>query len=425
MLMNQPRAREVMDKYGVDALLAVNAVNIYYLTDYWGPFMNMLRPFNNYALFPRRDGAPAALIGSAVEFQRLHEDPDTTWVPNVCAYSHPTMFDRRDFDPDSEDPEAVQEGLKWPVRESTLDDDDRAFLARSDAYRGNYTVNALYALKKAIKDAGLANATVGTDDPRVIPWLQSIGLKAIKGVEATQMFREIRMVKTATELAIIRKAATMNEIAVDAAIASLYVGQPQDELEVIYNTELAKRGGKGRYLSTGTRGKRKGRVEKDQLITFDGLAEYKHYCADLGRTAICGTPTDEMLFRSRAMKIGCDIAYGMIKPGVTGRAVTEAVIEGLNKVGFPGFVICTPHSVGLEHTDHPLPIGPELPGSTGPFTFLENMVFTVDMPYFEIGWGNMHLEDLMRVTATGVEALNTVDVSLRVVPADRPRAAAK
>jgi Xaa-Pro aminopeptidase len=423
--MNQPRARAVMDKHKIDALVAVSAVNIYYLTDYWGPFMNMLRPFYNYALFPRNERAPAALVGSAVEFQRLHEDPSATWVPNVCAFSHPTMYDRRDFDPDSEDPEAVQEGLVWPVRQSSLDDSDRAFLARSAAYRGKYSVNALYGLKKAIKEAGLEKATLGTDDPRVIPWLQAIGLKHIKGVEATQIFREIRMVKTETELGIIRKAAAMNEIAVDAAIASLHVGQEQSELEVIYNTELARRGGKGRYLSTGTRGKRKGRIERDQLVTFDGLAEYKHYCADLGRTAICGNPTDEMLLRNRAMKVGCDIAYGMIKPGVTGRAVTEAVIAGLKKEGFPGFVICTPHSVGLEHTDHLLPIGPELPGSTGAFTFLENMVFTVDMPYFEVGWGNMHLEDLMRVTATGVEAFNSVDVSLRVIPADRPRAAAE
>ncbi|MDX2221325.1 MAG: M24 family metallopeptidase [Rhodospirillaceae bacterium] len=425
MLMNRPRAYQVMDKYKVDGLIAVNQVNVYYLTDYWGPFMNMRRPFFNYALFPRREQAPAALIGSAVEFQRLHEDPDMTWVPNVCAYSHPTMFDRRDFDPDTEDPEAVQEGLKWPVRAATLSDDDKSFLARSEAYRGKYTVNALYALKKAVKDAGLENGTFACDDPRVIVWLNQVGLKNVKGVEGTQIFREIRMVKTVPELAIMREAARLNEIAVDAAIASLHVGQNKQDLEIVYNTELAKRGAKGAYLSTGSRGKRKGVVELNQLVTFDGLAEYRHYFADMGRTAICGTPTDEMLLRNKAMKVGCDIAYGMIKPGVTGRAVTEAVIEGLKKEGFPGFVIVTPHSVGLEHTDHPLPIGPELPGARGGFVFEEDMVFTLDMPYYEIGWGNMHLEDLIRVTRTGIEPFNTCDVSLRVISPDRPRAAAE
>jgi Xaa-Pro aminopeptidase len=423
MLINKPRAYEILDKYKLDGLIASNAVNVYYLTDYWGPFMNMLRPFYNYALFPRKADAPAALIGSAVEFQRLHETPEATWVPNVCAYSHPTTFDRRDFDPDSEDPEAVQEGLKWPVRDSTLTDADRTFIARSDSYKGKYSVNALYGLKKAIKDAGLEKGTFAVDDPRVIAWLNQVGLKHVMGVEGTQIFREIRMIKSEAELAIIRQGAAMNEIAVEAAINSLYVGQAQEELEIIFNTELAKRGGKGRYLSTGTRGQRKAHVQRDQLITFDGLAEYKHYCADMGRTAICGTPTDEMLLRNKAMKVGCDIAYGMIKPGVTGRAVTEAVIDGMKKAGFPGFVICTPHSVGLEHTDHPLPIGPELPGSQGQFTFLENMVFTIDMPYYEIGWGNMHLEDLIRVTATGIEPLNSCDVSLRVIPTRETKAA--
>ncbi|MCB2106151.1 MAG: aminopeptidase P family protein [Rhodobacteraceae bacterium] len=425
MLLNKERAYQVMDKHGLDGLVATTPVNIYYLTDYWGPFMNMRRQFYNFALLPRREDAPAALIGSAVEFQRLHENPDTTWVPNVCAFSHPTMFDRRDFDPDTEDPEAVQEGLKWPVRESSLRDDDRAFLAHAESYRGKYSVNAAYALKKAIKDAGLENAKLGTDDPRAVTWMNEIGLKNLKGTEATHIFREIRMIKSAPELAIIRKAAAMNEIAVDAAIASLHVGQLKSDLEIVYNTELAKRGGKGLYLSTGSRGKRQGEVELDEMITFDGLCEYKHYCADMGRTAIVGTPTEEMLSRNHAMKIGCDVALGMIKPGVTGRAVTEAVIAAIEKEGFPGFVIVTPHSVGLEHTDHPLPIGTQLPGAMGPFTFQENMVFTLDMPYHEIGWGNMHLEDLILVTKTGVEPLNSCDVKLRVIPADKPRAAAE
>ena len=53
MLLNKPRALEVMDKHRIDGLVAVNQVNVYYLTDYWGPLMRMRRSFYNYAVLPR------------------------------------------------------------------------------------------------------------------------------------------------------------------------------------------------------------------------------------------------------------------------------------------------------------------------------------------------------------------------------------
>ena len=79
----------------------------------------------------------------------------------------------------------------------------------------------------------------------------------------------------------------------------------------------------------------------------------------------------------------------------------------MDKKGFPGFIIVTPHSIGLEHTDHPLPIGNEMPGSKGDFIFLENMVVNVDMPYHEYAWGSMHLEDTLVITANGCRAITS------------------
>ena len=83
--------------------------------------------------------------------------------------------------------------------------------------------------------------------------------------------------------------------------------------------------------------------------------------------------------------------------------------------GFPGFVIAGPHSVGLEHTDHPVSVGDQMPGHHE-LRFLENMVFTLDMPYHEFGWGTSHVEDMMLVTKDGCEALTSMDTSLRVKP---------
>jgi len=54
--------------------------------------------------------------------------------------------------------------------------------------------------------------------------------------------------------------------------------------------------------------------------------------------------------------------------------------------------------------------------------FEENMVFTLDMPYHEFGWGTTHVEDMVIVRADGCEAISSLDTALRVKPLRRGRA---
>ena len=75
MLLNKPRAYEVMDRHGLDGLIATTQINVYYLTNFWGAMMRMRRSFFNYAVLPRREDAPAALIITSVELNRLQEMP--------------------------------------------------------------------------------------------------------------------------------------------------------------------------------------------------------------------------------------------------------------------------------------------------------------------------------------------------------------
>ncbi len=422
MLLNKARAGSLMDREGLDGLVATSAINVYYLSDYWGPLQRMRRTFYNYALLPRREAAPAALILSGVEQLRLFHRPEATWMPNRRAYIHPVYQDRRDFDPDVEDPEAVEFAMQWPVSHDTLSPRDAAYLRFIEQGRGDASVNATYALKRAITDAGLAAGRLGCDDPRIGGWLNEIGLPQVSVRDATTLFREIRMVKTPDEIALLRHAATMNEAALDIVIESLVPGMPRDELERIYNVEIARRGGCGLYLSTGQGGTNAnlGGVLEGESITFDGLCEYRNYHGDLGRVAVCGTPRPDLVRRMKAIEVGCATVRDRVRPGVTGRALSDAVLRDIHAAGFPGFFFATPHSIGLEHSDHCLPIGPTLPGGNGEFVFEENMVFSVDMPYYEVGWGNLHVEDQFLVTATGVEPLTSGDVSLRLRPGSRP-----
>ncbi|MGE4324177.1 MAG: M24 family metallopeptidase [Sphingobium sp.] len=418
MLLNRARADAIMDREGLDGLIAVAPINVYYLSDYWGALMRMRRSFYNYALLPRDHDKPAALIVTGVERLRFFHRPDMTWMPSIQSYVHPVYCDRRDFDPDVEDPEHVEYGMKWPIRHDQLSPRDEEYLQFLEGSRGNASVNALYALKKAVQEAGLENGRLGSDDPRVGPWLREIGLPAVDVVEGTTTFREIRMVKTPEEVAIMRHVAKMNEEALEAVIASLRVGMKRTDLDIIYNVEVAKRGGRGIYLATGQAGTNNnmGLVLENEPITFDGLCEFSNYHGDLGRIAVCGTPRPDVVARVKALEVGCQTVLDTVKPGVTGREVSDAVIKAVRDAGFPGFFFATPHSIGLEHSDHKIPIGPTLPGGNGEFIFEENMIFSLDMPYYEIGWGNLHTEDQILVTATGAEGLTSCDTALRIRP---------
>jgi Xaa-Pro dipeptidase len=414
MLLNKPRAYAVMDKYGLDGLVASSQINVYYLTDFWGALMRMRRSFFNYAVLPRDENAPAALVLTATEAARLTEMP--TWVANVVTYTHPVHANSRDYDTATEEPEAGP-GYRWPVRNAdSLPPKERAWEAMRNDLAEKNRATPTYALRQALRDAGLEKGTVGTDDPRPIAWMNALGLDHLKGVEATNIFREIRMVKSPDEITIMREAARINEEGVNAAIAALGVGVTFPEIELAYNIEVARQGGRGVYITTGSGGLPHDRVTAGEPVMLDALGEYKHYHGDIGRTAVVGSPSDEIVKRNKAMSVGWQTAFETIKPGVTGRAMTEKVLAAIEREGFPGFLVATPHSVGLEHTDHPIPFGLEMPGSRGDLVFEENMIINVDLPYHELGFGGMHLEDVIRVTKDGCEPLTSMKTDLVVIP---------
>ena len=95
----------------------------------------------------------------------------------------------------------------------------------------------------------------------------------------------------------------------------------------------------------------------------------------------------------------------IVKPGVKFSRLARVARQALIKAGMPEHMITVnPHTVGLEHGDNPARL--DVPFNVPEDLVLEeNMVFTVDLPYFEQGWGGGHHEDLIRVTKTGYEAL--------------------
>ncbi|MBL8628313.1 MAG: aminopeptidase P family protein, partial [Rhodospirillaceae bacterium] len=398
-----------------------------YLSDYWGPILQMSHNFVVYALLPRDPNAPAALIMPASGVYHLEHQP--TWMPNVVAYVtriDPRNMAARDFNGATEDdgdiaiaPAPIEPAvapMPYPTRPgAAMAARDETLLSRYERYRGKLEPTALYALKRALKDAGLEHGNLGFDDPRVLGWLQAAGTKHVTGMDALNVFKEIRMVKTEAEIALLKTAGRITETALNAVIDAITPGLPLADISTIFAAKAASLGGRAEWIIANIRGLATGVVEPNELIKLDSVASYKEYRGDVGRTVICGQPTPEMIARNKAVQRALEIAYENIRPGKTFAEVSELTLKAVHAEGFPGFVIAGPHSVGLEHTDHPTSVGPELP-SRHKLVFEENMVFTLDMPYHEFGWGTMHVEDMMIVRKDGCEPISSMDTSLRVKP---------
>jgi Xaa-Pro dipeptidase len=418
VLLNRDRAVEVMDRHGLTGLVAREHVNIYYLTDYWDTQADGRWPYLVYGLLPRDTDQPAALVLPTVKLERLSVWP--TWVPNIVAFSDYSGREQHAaaaFDPTREEPAAAR-WAGWPVRDgATLTPLEQSWADRAAAHADRLAATPAWGLKRALVDAGMTQGRIGSDDPRVIEWLHEMGLPGVEPVDATNIFREIRMVKSDEEVAILEQAAQINEAAAIAAAGAAGEGATWPEIETVYHVEMSKRGGRNGHIISGLGGLPHGKVVPGEPLLIDALGEYRNYFGDFGRTVIVGEPDALLRRRADAMWAGFERACEIIRPGLKRSVLIAEVIEAVQKAGFDDFFYVSPHSLGLEHTDHPIPMGPTVHGEWNDYALQAGMVINVDMPFFEWGWGTMHLEDTVVVTETGFRPLTSMSDALIVNPA--------
>lgn len=415
-LVNRERAYQVMDKYGLTGLVAAFPINIYYLSSHAGPSQLMGQHFFSFAVFPRNESAPPTLVISGANLYHLDYRP--TWMSSIQVYTSPRHIALgEEFTAEGNDPPANPRPMPWHIREGDIQPRDRTLMAMFDEFEGKTSASALFALKKAVTEAGMTSGKIGFDDPRVGAWLNYVDLPDVGTVDALNIFREIRMVKTNAEIELMTQAAQKNEAALDYAIEHIGPGVTLDEIEFAHQRKWGELEGRSKWLITNVRGLASGRVEKGDFMKIDCVGVYKGYHGDVGRSVMCGVPTDEVARRIAANTKALGITYKEIKPGVSFFDAMNIMRDVMNQEGFER-AMSSPHPVGLEHTDLPYPHGTDaLDAYNDMRGFQDGMTFTLDVPYHEIGWGTTHVEDVMLVRPHGCEGLSSMDTSLRVRPA--------
>jgi Xaa-Pro aminopeptidase len=415
-LINLAHAYQAMEEAGVDGLIAVNPVNVFYLTNHLGFNSKMQMRDASFAVFPRDKNKPIILVTGAADLWTIAND--VREYPNIIPYSLPANW--QDFigkEKASIVPEAFP-GFSaiWPQNPQGFSPTEAQWVAIDKKYQNEFMPTPQHALVKAIKESGLAKAKVAIDDLSIVSSLTRAGHEQTQCIEADNLFRKIRVVKSEVEVEHMRVIAQANQIATVNMLRQVDVGATTQDLDHLFRVEAAKQGAMVTWLAGGSIGGfPSGKLVKGEPFLIDSVSQINYYHGDFGRTVVMGEPSKKVKDRANLLNIGWQAALQMMRPGVRYSEIEATARKAMAGSGIsvpPVGVI--PHSVGLQHTDEPYRDNLAFVVKDD-LVLQENMVLTVDFPSLELGWGNCHLEDLVRITKDGVEPLGTVDGSLIIL----------
>ena len=394
MLLNRDKANEIMDREGLDALIAVTPNNVVYLSDYDTDFVYDV-PWLACAILPRSSDIAPCLITTEIEAVVLHERP--TWMPDVRLYYFGIYGGVLKVHTFAEDVEFTEE--------------EQAMRRMVDDVEKNNYVGVFETTVKALQDMGLTGARLGFDDTRYANVLGD-AIEDASVADATNLLFEIRMVKTPDEIEILRTSAQKNETAMKKAFSAIRDGGTWGDVVTAYEVGVAEQGGRvlAAFNGAGRKSAGAGRVFKDYPIAkgdqvcFDSMMRWRRYMGDCQRTVVLGEPSEKMERYWQGFKTGVEAAYGSMKPGVSTGDLRNQAIDTVRKNGCPPFELAFIHGIGLDHLEVPFIAG----GTLGDFPIQENMVLNMDFELHEVGWGGMFFEESMLITKDGAERLYTL-----------------
>ncbi|MCU1677068.1 MAG: peptidase [Frankiales bacterium] len=352
------RARAVLAAEGVDALLLTPGAELRYLTGYDALPLERLTclvlPVTGDAVLvvpklerPRAEDSPAARLGIAI----------VDW-------------------PETADPQALVATLL------------AAALGRPA--RRVAVADRMWAMQSLALADALGGATLVTAGP---------------------LLKQLRMRKDGAELAALRDAAAAIDRVHDRVPEWLRPGRTESEVgrdiaesilaegHVAVNFVIVACGPNGAspHHETGER-----LLERGDLVVVDiGGTNAAGYCSDSTRTYALGDPGDEARRMYDALQRAQAASCESVRPGASAESIDAAARDVITAAGYGEFFIHrTGHGIGLDEHEEPYIVS----GNTEPVE--AGMTFSIEPGIYLPGRFGARIEDIVAVTATGVERLN-------------------
>lgn len=149
------------------------------------------------------------------------------------------------------------------------------------------------------------------------------------------------------------------------------------------------------------------RIGQGESVILDLGARLDHYCSDMTRTWIAGKPEPKLAEIYRIVREAQLAAQDRLRAGLDTVEADRAARDVIARAGYAEyFGHGLGHGVGLAVHE-----GPALRRYNAT-VLVENMVVTVEPGIYLPGYGGVRLENMARITATGCEILNSLDLFL-------------
>jgi Xaa-Pro dipeptidase len=284
-------------------------------------------------------------------------------------------------------------------------------------------VSAGEALLCALRSRKFSDSRIGVDEMGIAPAIaQELGVAlpraSLQSVH-DDLFRYARATKDSDECESLQRAAAIAEAALESTWAEIQDGDSHALLVRRFAQCVIEHGGVPELINLrlGPEGAMPDVlpqaavvVGKGSLVTWDVVVGLAGYHADTARCAVFGEPTPKQRIYYEASLAGQQAALSLLKPGVAARDVFGAATEAVRTNGIPHYRRHhVGHGIGLAVYEFPS----VTPGSSD--VLEAGNVVNIETPYYELGFGNVMVEDTVRITRDGFEALTSSDRAFRVL----------
>jgi len=251
-------------------------------------------------------------------------------------------------------------------------------------------------------------------------WLERTSISrglALTWASTERVVEQPRLVKDATELAVLRDAASRLTMVAQKAFEAVRPGATERDVAAVIEMGLRAAGyerpafetivasGPNAALPHYRAGVRI--MKPGDLVVLDFGGVLDGYCSDLTRTVSVGAPTPDALRLHAAVRDAQRAAIEAVKPGASATSVDAAARGLLESRGLgEAFGHGTGHGLGLDIHEEPR-VGPPRPHSAS-VQLEPGMVFTIEPGAYLPGMGGVRIEDDVLVTADGCEVLTSV-----------------
>lgn len=405
MFLNRDRAVDIMDKKDIDVLVASTPVNIHYLTN--------IPNASGFAVLPRNKSLDPFFITSIGNNDRV-VDSDT-WVKDIRFRGGAYYWE-------------YESGTELTSFERTMKANyDSAIMDVVIADPWNTQTKAMREeLVGCLEERGLEKSKIGIEEKGTTITNYKIlktMLPEAKLVLADDAFAYSRQVKTAYEIKLFEELVPIVDDGWRAICDAAKPGVTEGELLKAYKKSVVSYGDEGcgvdynLHLSIGQRTvmsfsgtgmSRTAKLQKGDLISFNGGIVYKNHPTHHARTAVLGNPRHPKVKEYyHGILSAEDAGLEMLKPGVKASDVYHVMVETAKK-SIPFFRRHhTGHSLGLGFYDTPN----FLANDHTPLE--EGMVFNIEPSAFQVfGIGAIRLEDTLVITKKGYRLLTSTSREL-------------